>query len=157
MFDGRSAVAAASSIGASSRVSVNRPATLTLITRSQAFQGKRSNGSPQFTPALLTRMCSTLVRRRPSSASAATPASLATVPPKPWQGPIAESSAATCSQTSTLREAISTRAPAGAAGNERGAAGDGKELGEGEHVRVLSGKWVRTGDPRPVAHLRQSG
>ena len=37
--EGRSRVAAAASIGARSRVSVNSPVTLTLITRSHAFQG----------------------------------------------------------------------------------------------------------------------
>ena len=110
--EGQSRVAEAISIGARSRVSVKSPVTLTLSTRSHAFQGKVSNGPPQFAPALLTRICSASVRLRVSAASAATPASLATVPPKPSQGPSDESSCATASQASALREAISTRAPA---------------------------------------------
>src|SRR5271156_5795046 len=110
--EGQSRVADAISIGARSRVSVKSPVTLTLSTRSHAFQGKVSNAPPQFAPALLTRMCKTSVRLRVSAASAATPASLATVPPKPSQGPSEESSCATASQASALREAINTRAPA---------------------------------------------
>ena len=85
--EGQSRVAEAISMGARSRVSVKSPVTLTLSTRSHAFQGKVSNGPPQFAPALLTRMCKTSVRFRVSAASAATPASLATVPPKPSHGP----------------------------------------------------------------------
>ncbi len=108
--EGRSPVADATSIGARSRVSEKRPVTFTLITRSQAFQGKVSNGSPQFIPALLTSKLE--VRRRVSAASSATPASVATVPPNPSQGPIEDSSFAAASQASALREAIMTRAPA---------------------------------------------
>src|SRR5271166_7164381 len=103
--EGQSALADATSIGARSRVSEKRPVTLTLITRSQALQGKVSNGSPQFAPALLIRIWRASVRLRASAASAATPASLETVPPNPSQGPIAESSAAAASQASALREA----------------------------------------------------
>ncbi len=110
--EGQSRVADAISIGARSRVSVKSPVTLTLSTRSHAFQGKVSNGEPQFVPALLTRICSASVRLRVSAARAATPASVATVPPKPSQGPSDESSCAAASQASALREAISTRAPA---------------------------------------------
>ena len=110
--EGQSRVAEAISIGARSRVSVKSPVTLTLSTRSHAFQGKVSNGPPQFAPALLIRICSASVRFRVSAASAATPASLATVPPKPSHWPSAESSCAAASQASALREAISTRAPA---------------------------------------------
>src|SRR5580700_8647879 len=110
--EGQSRVAEAISIGARSRVRVKSPVTLTLSTRSHAFQGKVSNGPPQFAPALLIRICSASVRLRVSAARAATPASLATVPPKPSQGPSAESSCAAASQASALREAINTRAPA---------------------------------------------
>ena len=110
--EGQSRVADAISIGARSRVNVKSPVTLTLSTRSHAFQGKVSKESPQFAPALLIRICSASVRFRVSAASAATPASLATVPPKPSHGPNAESSRAAASQASALREAISTRAPA---------------------------------------------
>src|ERR1700678_279321 len=110
--EGQSRVAEAISIGARSRVSVKRPVTLTLSTRSHAFQGKVSNGPPQFAPALLIRICSVSVRFRVSAARAATPASLATDPPKPSQAPSEESSCAAASQASALREAINTRAPA---------------------------------------------
>src|SRR6202020_1104818 len=74
--------------------------------------GKVSNGPPQFPPALVIRICSPSVGFRVSAARAATPASFATVPPKPSQGPREESSFATASQASALREAINTRAPA---------------------------------------------
>src|ERR1700727_2582535 len=70
MVEGQSRVAEAISIGARSRVNVKSPVTLTLSTRSHAFQGKVSNGPPQFAPALLTRICSASVRLRVSAASA---------------------------------------------------------------------------------------
>ena len=155
--EGRSRVAEAISIGARSRVSVKSPVTLTLSTRSHAFQGKVSNGSPQFAPALLTRMCKHVGAlpglrgqrgdagfRRDRAAEALAWAQ---------RGKLA---APPVSQASALREAISTRAPAlkqrlGAdpaeagrpASHQRGAAADGKKLVCCEHGSLRRSRFAR--------------
>ena len=133
-------------MGARSRVSVKSPVTLTLSTRSHAFQGKVSNGSPQFAPALLTRMCSASVRLRVSAASAATPASRRdrAAEALAW----AERGKLPRRRFAGLRLARGDQHPrAGAeqrlgadpakpgrpAGHQRGAAADGKKLVCGDH------------------------
>ncbi len=85
------------------------------MTLPQPANGNSPIGAPHVRPALFIRISSVSVRFLTSSIKAPVPASVATSPANPSADPGASSafnSAATASQASPLRLAISTRAPA---------------------------------------------
>src|ERR671911_625343 len=109
---GWSALPAASSSGTRNFVRWYTPLTLSASTRSQAASSNWSRGAPHVAPALLTRMsrldsrAATASARRRHSASLDRSAGMAS------HSPTFDSSAATSSQTSALRDEMMTLAPA---------------------------------------------
>ena len=101
---GSSAVAAASSCGSSARVRKNGDFTLRSSTLSQASAGNSASGAPHVAPALFTRMWSLLSRAAISAARSMHAASVARSAGRLTQVPTFESSAATSSHTSFLRD-----------------------------------------------------
>ena len=82
----------------------NTPFTLRSSTRFQAASSNSSSGAPQVAPALFTRMCSAGSRSAIWPASVRQASSVERLAGMASHGPIVDSSAATFSHTSALRE-----------------------------------------------------
>ena len=103
---GSSALAAFSSCGSNARVRWKTAFTFRARSLSHAASGYSASGAPQFAPALLTSTCSAGSRDASSPARRLHSPSVARFAGSARQVPSAESSAATSSQTSALREAM---------------------------------------------------
>ncbi len=101
---GSSTVPAFCSSGTRNLVRWNTPFTLRASTRSKAASSNSASGAPQVAPALLTRMSSESSRAASSSARRRHSASVDRSAGRAMHVPFSDSSAATSSQTSALRE-----------------------------------------------------
>ena len=101
---GSSSPLAASRVGRRNFVRWKTPFTLRSSTRLHAASSNSSSGVPQVAPALFTRMWSTGSRSAIWPASVRHPSSVERLAGIASQGPMVDSSAATFSQTSALRE-----------------------------------------------------
>ena len=101
---GSPGVAAASSSGRQARVRWKTAFTLSASTLSHAASGYSASGAPQLAPALLTSTWRARSRAASAAASPRQPASVLQSAGSATHVPRAESSRATCSHTSALRE-----------------------------------------------------
>src|SRR5438445_6343188 len=104
--------AARSRSGRQARVRWKTPFTFKASTLSHAASGYSASGAPQLAPALLTRTWSAVSRRARASARPRAPASVEQSAGSETHVPCRDSSAATWSHTSALREEMYTFAPA---------------------------------------------